>query len=121
MTLEEKSLYHQIYPLKLFTDWSTGIIMLYLLWIHSLVLALCIGVIPSVIVSLLFIKFIPLEKYKQSAFGKYVAKYMTKAMEVIRIVGFIIAAIAAWYHIGWLILLGILIVLFGWLKGKLSH
>ncbi len=72
MTLQEKSLYHQIHPTKLFTDWSTGLIALYLLWQHSLVAALLIAFLPSIVVSLVIIRFVDLEKQKQSSLGRYV-------------------------------------------------
>ena len=37
MNLQEKELYHEIHPLKLFTDWSAGLIALYVLWQHEIV------------------------------------------------------------------------------------
>lgn len=119
MNTEEKYLYHQIHPLKLFTDWSTGIVALYPLWQHSLALALVIALIPPPIVSFTLMRFADLEKYKESAFGKYVRKYMTRSMEVIRFTGYGLMVVGAWYHILWLIPVGLTIILLGWLKGRI--
>ena len=117
MNLEEKVLFHQIHPLKLFTDWSTGIVALYLLWRHNLAFALIIALVPAPIVSFLLVRFADLEKYKESPFGKYIHKYMTRQAEVVRFAGYALMAVGAWYHVIWLILLGLIIILFGWFRG----
>ena len=57
MNPEEKYLYHQIHPLKLLTDWVTGIVALYPLWQHKLALALVIALVPPPIVSYVLIRF----------------------------------------------------------------
>lgn len=46
MNQQEKILYHQIHPAKLFVDWSTGMLALFFLWQHSLIGALIIMFIP---------------------------------------------------------------------------
>ncbi len=117
MTLQEKSVYHQIHPLKLFTDWSTGIIALYPFWQHQLLMALLIAFIPSILVSFILIRFVDLEKYKQSAFGNYIRQYMTRPVEMARFAGYAVMAIGAWYHAAWLIPLGLLVILLAWFRG----
>jgi len=108
MNTREKSLYHQIHPLKLATDWSTGLIALYLLWQHDLLPALVVAFVPSVIVSLVLMQWVNLGAYKQSSFGAYISRYMTRLMETIRVAGYVVMAIGAWYHMAWLIPLGLL-------------
>ncbi len=66
MYKQEKLLYHQIHPIKLLTDWSTGIIALYLLWLHNITMALLVAFAPSIIISFAIIRFVDLEKYKHS-------------------------------------------------------
>jgi hypothetical protein len=39
MTPKEKILYHQIHPLKLLTDGTTGLLALYFFWRHDFVTA----------------------------------------------------------------------------------
>ncbi len=117
MILREKSLYHQIHPLKLFTDWSTGIIALYPLWQHKLLIALLIAFVPSILVSLLLIRYADLEKYRQSAFGKYIRQYMTRPIEMMRFAGYALMAIGAWVHAAWLIPAGLFVILLAWLRG----
>lgn len=117
MTFKEKVLYHQIHPIKLFTDWSTGIIALYFFWQHEITLALVIAFLPAVPISFLLVKYGDLEPLKKSSFGKYIKKYMTRQMEAVRLVGYLPMMVGGWYHSPSLIIVGLLIVLFGWLKG----
>ena len=119
MDFREKQLYHQIHPAKLFTDWSTGFIALYFLWQHNLVVALIIMFVPSIIVSLLMVRYLNLEKYKQSPFGRYIRVYMSRFIEMVRLAGYLVMALGAWYHVFWLIPLGVGITLLGWLRGVL--
>jgi uncharacterized membrane protein len=44
---------------------------------------------------------------------------MTRAMETLRLLGYIIMALGAWYHAPWTITLGVFIILFAWLNGIL--
>ena len=117
MTLQEKTLYHQIHPAKLFTDWSTGLIALYPFWHHNLIAALLIAFAPPIVVSLMIVRFADLEKYKQSTFGRYVRQYMTRAVEALRFLGYGIMAIGAWIHAVWAIPVGLLIIVLAWMRG----
>lgn len=117
MTFQEKSLYHQIHPAKLFTDWSTGLLALVPFWQHNLLFALLIAFVPSIIASLVIVRFVDLEKYKQSLFGKYVRQYMTRSVEAVRFVGYGIMAVGAWLHSLWAIPVGLLIIVLAWLRG----
>ena len=114
MTLKEKILYHQIHPLKLSTDISVSIYTTYLLWQHNVFWFLIFCLAPSIIASFLIIKFVNLEKQKESTFGKYIKKYMTSTIEAIRMTGQILVWIASWFHLPFLIVIGCLIVLAGW-------
>ena len=73
MSLQEKSLYHQIHPLKLLTDWGTGIFALYLLWRHNVVAGLIVAFVPSILVTLAILQWADLKTYKQSSLGKYIS------------------------------------------------
>ncbi len=118
MNLRERLLYHQIHPAKLLTDWITTIPTLYLLWQHDLILGLLVAFVPSLAASILLIRLVNLEKYKQSKFGKYLSNYMTKTMQTLRFVGFILMMLGAWFHSFWfLIPLGIVVILLAWLRG----
>jgi hypothetical protein len=120
MTLKEKQLYHQIHPLKLLTDISAEIISLYLFWRHELVAGLVLGIIPSIIVSVIMIKWANLEKYKQSTVGRYIKVNMTPLAVTLRILGTIVSHAGAWYQ-PWLIPLGEGIVVLGWTLGLLRR
>lgn len=117
MAFQEKTLYHQIHPAKLFTDWSTGLIALYPFWHHNLIAALLIAFVPPIVASLIIVRCADLEKYKQSAFGRYVRQYMTRAVEATRFIGYGIMAVGAWIHAAWAIPVGLLIITLAWLRG----
>jgi uncharacterized membrane protein len=95
MTFQEKSLYHQIHPAKLLTDWSTGLIALYPFWHHNLTAALLIAFVPSIVASMVILRFADPETYKQSVFGMYVRQYMTCTVKAIPFVGYGIMAVGA--------------------------
>jgi hypothetical protein len=115
----DKALYHQIHPAKLLTDWATALMAAYLLWQHALVAALLIGFIPSVIASALVITFADLERLKASGFGRYIGRYMTPAMQVVRSAGAAVFWVAAWSHSPWIMALGLAAILLAWARGLL--
>lgn len=119
MTRREKRLYHQIHPLKLATDISTGVITTYLLWHHNIVWFLLLFLLPSVIASLLLIRFADMGTLKTSRPGKYIARYMTPAIESIRLTGQMIMWLGGWFHSLILVLLGMAVIIAAWLNGIL--
>ncbi len=76
-----------------------------------------IAFVPPIIASLLIIRFGDLERYRQSAFGKYVRRYMTRPVEAMRFAGYGIMAVGSWYHAVWVIPIGLLTVILAWLRG----
>jgi hypothetical protein len=76
-----------------------------------------IAFVPSIVASLLIVRFVDLKKYKESRFGKYVNQYMTRAVEAVRFLGYGIMAVGAWVHAAWAIPLGLLIIMLAWLRG----
>jgi hypothetical protein len=119
MEFQDKQKYQEIHPLKLATDISAAALGLYLLWQHAFVLAVIVLIAPPVIVSIIIITWVPLARYRDSALGRYIDRYMTSAMRLVRFGGLVIALIGAWYHVEALIPVGIVIVLLGWLRGVL--
>lgn len=120
MTREEKILYHQIHPLKLLTDATAGFAALPLLWHRRLRAALLVTLVPPILVSAVIIRYVDLEPYRRSPLGRYVEQYMTRRMQGVRLAGYLIMAVGAWYRRLWLVPLGCLVVLLGWLRGMLS-
>jgi len=119
MTMREKVLYHQIHPLKLLTDWSTGFISFYLLWRHRPRAALLVQVIPAIVVSSALIRWADLEPRKRSAFGQYVKESMPPSMQGVRLAGNVVMSLGAWYRRPDVLSVGLLIILSGWLRGLL--
>jgi hypothetical protein len=119
MTFREKVLYHQIHPAKLLTDWGMTFPALYFFWVHNLIVALIVTFVPPFIASGIIIRWVNLEKYKYSTFGRYINIYMTRWMEALRLSGMLPLILGAWYHIPWLFPIGVVIVLLGWLRGMI--
>ncbi len=117
MKTSEKVLYHQIHPLKLLTDIVSSPISLYYLWIHQLALGLAIHYLPALVVSALMVRFLDFQRQKESAFGRYVARYMTNSLQLLRFIGDVVTVIGAWYQLVWLIVAGLIVVLAAWLRG----
>ncbi len=117
MTLRERILYHQIHPLKLFTDIGVTFPSCYFFWRHDLVAAIAIALLPPIIVSAIIIAAVDLERYKQSSFGRYLKNYMSREMEMTRLFGFVLVALGSWFHQAWLLPCGVVIVLLAWMRG----
>jgi hypothetical protein len=114
MTTYEKYLYHQVHPLKLLTDWGSGLAALYFFWKQELLLAVLVAVVPSLVISGVLIRFASLEHYATSKRGQYIKTHMTRARELLRLAGYVVMAFAAWYHLPWMILSGLLVILLAW-------
>ena len=115
---QEKKLYHQIHPLKLAVDIGVTPVALYLCWLHRLLPAALVAFVPPVVVSLAMIKWTPdLEKLKRSGFGRYIKRYMTPLIEVIRLLTLVPMAYGAWNHDLRFIALGFAILAIAWCNG----
>jgi hypothetical protein len=114
MTTYERYLYHQVHPLKLLTDWGSGLAALYFYWKRELLLAVLVAVVPSLVISGVLIRFASLEHYATSKRGQYIKTHMTRARELLRLAGYVVMAFAAWYHLPWMILSGLLVILLAW-------
>jgi len=120
VTLEEKKIYSQIHPIKLVTDLVTGFGAVYLLWLHYLIVAVCVAFIPSTVVSLYLIAKVNLEKYKNSSFGTYLRRNIaSKSSDWIRFGGFVVMLTGGWINMLWLSAVGFLIILYVWMMGLL--
>jgi hypothetical protein len=119
MNASQKRLYSQIHPAKLFTDISMSVVSLYLFWLHNIVPALLLHILPSLVVSYVIIRFSNLEKYAQSSIGGYLAKYMTTRMQLLRLFGDVVTVVGAWFQMLWIIAIGLVVVLLGWMRGRI--
>ena len=117
MTLLEKNLYQQIHPVRLLTDWVSGIFACYLFWNQELTSGLIAAFIPSLLVSLIVLKFTDLEKIKNSKFGQYYKRTYTKTVDFIRFGGFVIMAAGSWIQSIQLAGVGLIIIIATWTYG----
>jgi hypothetical protein len=114
MTRAEKLLYHQVHPFKLLTDVSTSFASSSLLWQGRWLPAAIVALLPSIVVSAWLVAQADLTRYARTPLGRYVAKYMTRKMEVVRLSGQVVMWIGAAAHVPWLLPLGFMLVVFGW-------
>ncbi len=96
MNLIEKNLYQQIHPLRLATDWLSGFAACYLLWQKEIAGGIIIAFIPSLFVSLVVMRFVDLEKVKNSAFGRYYKRTYKQLLDTLRLAGFAVMAIGSY-------------------------
>jgi hypothetical protein len=113
----ERVLYHQIHPLKLFTDIATALAATALLWRHHLGSALALGFLPSFAVSAILLRWADLEPYRLSRFGRYVKKFMTRRVELARLAGLLPLWLGAWRRSPVAIAAGAVWILGCWLWG----
>ena len=117
LSSSQKRLYSQIHPVKLLTDISMSVVSLYLFWQHNIIPAVLLHILPSIVVSYLIIRFANLETYARTPLGGYLQRYMTTRMQLLRLLGDLLTVIGAWFQMFWLIALGLIVVLLGWVRG----
>ena len=117
MRRADRLLYHQIHPLKLITDFSTAAAATFLLWEHRPFIALIVGFVPSVVVSAVLIRWADLEHYRDSTFGRYVGRFMTRRVEMARLAGLLPLWGGAWVRNTAFIGIGVAWILGCWLWG----
>ncbi|HUI10631.1 MAG TPA: hypothetical protein VL221_09910 [Bacteroidota bacterium] len=121
LAFRERIVIHQVHPVKLATDWLTGIASGWLLWNHELVPALIVGFVPSIVVSLYMIVRVDLGRLAQTRLGRYVASPRTRPSDGIRFLGLLIAWWGAWSNSLLPIVAGLAVILLGWGKGLLAR
>jgi len=119
---EEKRLYHQIHPVKLFTDIGVTPISLYFLWQHQVWFSIIAAFVPPILISSVMMIWPPvsdLERIRASVSGKYLKRSMTPAVEATRLLSLLPMAFGAWEHTFWPTWLGIVILIVAWANGFL--
>lgn len=117
MTLKEKSLYHQIHPLKLATDIGCEPLSLYLFWRHDLVPGVATHFIPPIAASAVLILCGDFEAIKTSRAGAYLQRHMSRTIEAIRFAGDTVMVLGAWFHQPSVIILGLVAIIIAWCNG----
>lgn len=107
-------LYHQIHPAKLTVDISTSLLTTYFLWVGNLTLFYILFLAPSVVATFLLIKFVDLEPFKKSRFGKKLAYSMDGLRTALRAAGQVVAWVTAWHHSGLGVIAGFSLIIAVW-------
>ena len=119
MDRRERLLYHQIHPLKLCTDIATAAIASVFFWQHEFWLAMLVGFIPSIAVTVFLVRWADLEPYRRSAFGRYVGRFMTRRVEAARFAGLLPLWGGAWLRRPTMIVVGVVWIVDCWLWGMI--
>jgi hypothetical protein len=119
LTLAERALYHQIHPAKLFADIAAALIGIDLFWRHELAPGFIIAVLPPVLVSTVLVREAALERYRSSAMGAYLRRFMPPWVQAVRLFGVAFAFYASWHHVPAGIYGGLALVAVCWANGLL--
>ena len=117
MELHDRVLYHQIHPAKLLTDGVTAVAATVLLWSHRIAWALGVGLLPSILITLVLLRWVDLEPYRRSTVGRYVGRFMTRRIEAARLIGLAIVWSGAWLRRPSVIVVGAAWIAACWLWG----
>ena len=117
LTFAERALYHQIHPVKVFTDVASAVIAIDLFWRHLLVPGLVIALVPPVLVSATLIREVDLDRYRRSAMGAYLRRFTRPWLQALRLFGAALAFYAAWYHVPAGVIGGLALVAASWANG----
>lgn len=121
MNLREKTLYHQIHPVKLAADVGVTPIALYCVWEHQPFAAVLVGFVPPLLVSVAMMLWTPdLERLKASRLGRYLKSYMTPLIATMRFLTLVPMAYGAWRHQPLYIVIGFVILVVVWCGGLVN-
>lgn len=121
MTFAERALYHQIHPAKLYVDVATALVAIDLFWRHALLPGLIIALVTPLLVSAVLVREADLERYRASAMGAYLRRFMPPWVQAMRLFGVGVAFYAAWYHFPAGVISGLGVVAICWANGIGRH
>ena len=101
----------------MFTDVASAVIAIDLFWRHLLVPGLVIALVPPVLVSATLIREVDLDRYRRSAMGAYLRRFMPPWMQALRLFGAAFAFYAAWYQVPAGVVSGLALVAACWANG----
>ena len=117
MTLGERVLYHQVHPLTLAADIGSTLAAIPLLWIGELLLGIAVALGVPVIGSAIVLATADLAPIANSPVGEYLRRYMTPAMQAVRLVAGLALLWAAWVQSVPAIVACLAVVALAWANG----
>jgi hypothetical protein len=117
MSFKERLLYHQIHPLKIATDATAGALALPLFWGHHLTAGALVVLVPPVCVSVIVVAGADLSRQKHSALGRYMRRYQTPGVQLLRFAAYGVMLAGAWGHSPLVLAVGLAVLLWCWLHG----
>lgn len=117
LSLGERVLYHQIHPVKVYSDIATALVGIDLFWHQQLGPALVIAVAVPTMISAALIGEADLERLRRGAMGAYLRRFMPPWLHAVRAFGIALAFYAAWHHFPAGIIAGIALSAACWANG----
>ncbi|HKW78182.1 MAG TPA: hypothetical protein VJQ09_03720 [Candidatus Limnocylindria bacterium] len=118
MTRAERVLYHQVHPLKLAADIGSTLVAIPLLWDGELLLGLAIALGIPVAASAVVLATADLERIATSPLGAYLRRYMTPAVQALRLAMGLLVLYGAWVHSVAVIVVAIIVIVLAWTYGR---
>jgi hypothetical protein len=118
VTRKERERYHQLHPAKLAVDWGAAIIAGVLLWKRQPLAAVIVGFVPSIVVTLIFLsgRFDgALGAVRSRPLAESIALRLSARVNTLRFAGLAVSWAGCWFHVWWLIPLGVVVILVAWL------
>jgi hypothetical protein len=110
----ERLLYHQVHPVKVLADSTSGMAALLLAWRGRAALGVAVVALPSTLSSALLIAFANLEREKGSRAGAYLRRYMTLPAQLGHLLGYAILFAGATRRRPFVMATGAAILLASW-------
>jgi hypothetical protein len=114
--MDDRYLLHQVHAAKLATDITSGIVSTVLMWRHRVAPALVIAFVPAIVASALVLR-CDLSGLRDTRRGRYVLANMPPAAQAVRMLGQILAWLAAYRRRPGGVVAGFLVTLMGWSFG----
>jgi hypothetical protein len=118
LSLQERTPYRQVHPLKIAIDVITLACSMLFLSRHLLAAGLVTMWIPSMVASALLIRLGNFSRTRASRTGAFLRRDMSAAMQGVRLAGAVLMATGAWFGSHWPVAIGVAAIACGWL-GKI--
>lgn len=79
------------------------------------------ALLPPIAASALVIGYADLKAYQGSPLGRYVHRWMSPRMQLLRLAGYVVMFTGAWYHSVLALTIGLVIILLAWLRGIVTR
>lgn len=109
--------WHQAHPFRVVVDAVSAVVAVWLLWKHHLVLGILVAIVPSLLASAYLLAAARASSYGDWPLTRFFAASLVGPLQLLRLAGLVLAAIAGWYHTWWLVAIGAALYALSWSRG----